>query len=455
MKKYIILFLIIIFTFLISGCLENKSIVKIEIDNDTIQESYYLNEFNIKNIKLLITYDDSSINIVQLEESYMNKSVHEISSNVGEHKIIITYMDFEIIMNINIVNEIFEILYYYDAEVISESSHIKNEVINDLYDYETIENDTIWYYDDAFTKKVELPINIKENINLYTDNKPIEYIENNVIYREKQDGTYMVYGTVGTDINCLFVPEEINSKKVTSISNNLNNESETKGPYNSVFLPKTITEIPINLKHNMGASFFRGLYYINDIDSGLVVNSYDNKQYTGGSVLGSVAFKIEDYIIEDNVIYGLIGEELYLLDCLFEFKDEFIIPSKVRNYNVVGIACFSGIAGKANKIVVSKNITNIEIFSFSGFKNNEQFECEIIFECDFKSIEENFSLLFKGDYNFNIIFKNDLSTSFEKVNYEIQSSLKYFVYHYGNIKIKFSDEVILEYYNGVVLENIE
>ena len=112
-----------------------------------------------------------------------------------------------------------------------------------------------------------------------------------------------------------------------------------------------------------------------------------------------------------------------------------VIEQSYGSYNIgimgiilaIGIACFSGIAGKANKIVVSKNITNIEIFSFSGFKNNEQFECEIIFECDFKSIEENFSLLFKGDYNFNIIFKNDLSTYFEKVNYEIHSSLKYFV----------------------------
>lgn len=449
MKKHLFVILFL-FVLLLVGCSDEKNIKGIIIDRETVKESYYLNEFTIDDIDLIVIYDDDTNEKVSLEEVFMNKTIDQISSQVGNHEISITYKDFETILNVTITNQIFNIKYYYNNELVNEQEFIKNEEIKDLYDYETTENDTVWYYDEAFTQKVILPFSITSDMSLYTNNLPVEIVFNNIIYRETQDGGYMVYGRSVPTTSILFVPEEINNKKVTSISNNLNEEVFEYGIYESVFLPKTITSIPVNPETNH-PNFFMGLYHIN-VSGGLRVNNYPGKEYPGG-MYSTGALQVEDYIITEDAIYGLINGELYLLDfTTYQLLDEYVIETEVNGYKVTGVACFAGIANRTKKLIIPSEIKNIELLSLSGFTYDSYSTCEIIFEGSFSDYEEDFNYIFGHDIDYKITFINDVSSSMTDFYSKYEQETKPFIFHESSIIVEFKDGVVYTFENGIIFE---
>lgn len=449
-----IMFIMIMFLMVfISGCMNNKEMESIELNRNTIKEVYYINEFSIDGIEIIIDYKDGSHDIIELKEEYMNKKVENFKSEVGQHNIEINYNNCKTILTINIENKVYKINYYVNNELIQEEEYIENESINDLYDYETKEDDTIWYYDKSLTQKVVLPLIIKEEISLYTNNKPIEYTENNIIYREKQDNTYMVYKSLTSRNDCLFIPEEVNGKKVTSISENIFIQSKENGLFDSVFLPSTITNLQSKQRREndtVGDGFAIGTYFIGEL-KGLIIETYGKNELLCTRGVCTGAFKVEKYIIENDVVYGLVNNELYLLDSLIEKIDEFRIPTEVQGYNATGIACYSGIANIANKVIIPSQIKNIDLFSFSGNTKNEKDTCEIIIEGKFNDFKEKFNYLFSGYYNFKIKFVNDVSTDFIEMSDIIKGHSEYFQYHYNVIDITFSDGKVFNYVNTQIL----
>lgn len=136
---------------------------------------------------------------------------------------------------------------------------------------------------------------------------------------------------------------------------------------------------------------------------------------------------------------------------MIEKIDEFRIPTEVQGYNVTGIACYSGIANIANKVIIPSQIKNIDLFSFSGNTKNEKDTCEIIIEGKFNDFKEKFNYLFSGYYNFKIKFVNDVSTDFIEMSDIIKGHSEYFQYHYNVIDITFSDGKVFNYVNTQIL----
>lgn len=107
MKRYILLFLLLS-VFLISSCgkkeeqkNEIKDKVELSIDNETLKEEYYLEEFNISNIKLNVKINDcvDSINLsIDLVEGLSNLKV-------GLNTLTVNYKEATTTFNVNIVEK--------------------------------------------------------------------------------------------------------------------------------------------------------------------------------------------------------------------------------------------------------------------------------------------------------------------------------------------------------------
>lgn len=451
MKNKIFKFIFIMCFMFIIGCKENNSPLMsgISVDSSTVKQSYCLGSFDINDILLTVEYSNNTFEKVPLKEDYLRKSIEEISFNVGVNEVDLVYEEFETKFIVNIIEQDFEIKYSYNGEIIYKETFHNFENVNDLYDYQTNENDTIWYYDREFKYRVDIPFKISSDLTLYTNNVPLEYIDNNIVYREKQDGTYMVYKEDVGFSKILFVKEEVNGKLVTSISNNMNViDNEHDHPlYEAVFLPKTINSLPGVDDSNL-AYFFSSLYFMGDIQEGLEKMDATNYPYTyyfGHN--NTLAYKIDYYFIEDDYVYGNINGALCLLKCLFDFKDEIIIPVKIDDDFVYGVV-LSGIEGKCNKIVIMNeelDLHRMGIYFITLYEDNVD-KVEIEFRRRF-SINQ-FSLLFPYDGYDELFIKypNDDSKTFENYKEKIRVHFQ-FNTKSKKVTFKFSDnaQYVFEY----------
>lgn len=103
MKTKVFLIFVLLCMLMLFGCnSDDKKIVSIEVNFDTIINSYEVGEVDLSSIEITVFYfDDTKLN-VPLKKSFINKADYEKLSTVGSQKIIINYKNFttELILNI-------------------------------------------------------------------------------------------------------------------------------------------------------------------------------------------------------------------------------------------------------------------------------------------------------------------------------------------------------------------
>jgi hypothetical protein len=88
----------------ISGDIEN-----IEIDLSTVMQVYELDDFDLKDIDLLIYYEGGASKSISLRTSMLSQDQEELLSEPGTHELVITYQGFETRLVITIIDPTMDI----------------------------------------------------------------------------------------------------------------------------------------------------------------------------------------------------------------------------------------------------------------------------------------------------------------------------------------------------------
>jgi uncharacterized repeat protein (TIGR02543 family) len=105
------------------GCNEiqsEKEISSIAVDQNTLNENYDVESFDLSTIKLIISYDDGTTSIIDLSEEYLSNEDKTLLSSAGSHSITITYQGFTTTINISLINQISVFQQVYNLGVSSE-----------------------------------------------------------------------------------------------------------------------------------------------------------------------------------------------------------------------------------------------------------------------------------------------------------------------------------------------
>ena len=105
------------------GCNEiqsEKEISSIAVDQNTLNENYDVESFDLSTIKLIISYDDGTTSIIDLSEEYLSNEDKTLLSSAGSHLITITYQGFTTTINISLINQISVFQQVYNLGVSSE-----------------------------------------------------------------------------------------------------------------------------------------------------------------------------------------------------------------------------------------------------------------------------------------------------------------------------------------------
>ena len=105
---------VIMLLFIITGCNE-PSVVDIKLSEDNIKQD--INDFNISDITLTVTYDDNTVNIVNVTKDMVSIEDLDKLNKIGMHDIKINYLDKVITLNINLTNY-YEVTFILDGETI-------------------------------------------------------------------------------------------------------------------------------------------------------------------------------------------------------------------------------------------------------------------------------------------------------------------------------------------------
>jgi len=106
---------VIMLLFIITGCNE-PSVVDIKLSEDNIKQD--IDDFNISDLSLTVTYDDNTVNIVNVTNEMLSKEDLDKLNVVGKHDIKINYLDKVITLNINLTNY-YEITFILDDKVVN------------------------------------------------------------------------------------------------------------------------------------------------------------------------------------------------------------------------------------------------------------------------------------------------------------------------------------------------
>lgn len=118
MRKFLVLVLLGFFALIFQGCLdETKQIESILINEESLMQSYQLDEFDIASIELIVTYNDGSTESINLNDSYVIDQDKLLLSQSGTHIIRISYNGFSTSFTLNLLDAVPVFLQIYQLGV--------------------------------------------------------------------------------------------------------------------------------------------------------------------------------------------------------------------------------------------------------------------------------------------------------------------------------------------------
>jgi len=110
-RRFFALFLFFCFSISLMSCDEGISgdIENIEIDLSTVMQVYELDDFDLKDIDLLIYYEGGASKSISLRTSMLSQDQEELLSEPGTHELVITYQGFETRLVITIIDPTMDI----------------------------------------------------------------------------------------------------------------------------------------------------------------------------------------------------------------------------------------------------------------------------------------------------------------------------------------------------------
>ena len=93
--------MILLFTIFLASCEESVEITRIEVMHDS-SEVIVLDDFDLSDLTLRITYSDNKFMEIPLSESMLSTNDLTLLSNVGNHTIKVSYEGFETTITIRL-----------------------------------------------------------------------------------------------------------------------------------------------------------------------------------------------------------------------------------------------------------------------------------------------------------------------------------------------------------------
>lgn len=450
MKKTVLLLICFLFSFTLVACnnpsedIQDIKVTAINLDENTYEDSYYVGEFSIENIKLIVSYSDNSSQSIDLLEEYIKDGYTDAINTIGHHTINIEYEGLSTTLNIEVVNKYYQIEYYNKKGKIDtgkDETYLKGTTIEELYDPDGFGNDTMWYYDEACTQIAFVPFTINKNIKLYTNGNKLEYINDGIVYRRLQNRTLMAVKDLEKNL-CLYIPETVQDMKVTALGRDILADAHGyKTSYLSIIVPELdyvaefiyeedpsspLLSLYTNHYACTNAIYYQGenapenIAYWSDPDSVYVDDRGTNDIY--GDMDKYVGLrpivKYDSFIKEDDVVYGFIDGKLYLVECLFDRRDSFAVPTTVQGHKVVGIKTYTGLGRVAKKVYIPKEVTEIDEYTLGyPHKRNKlvkqniditkEYNTEIYFEGNFADYNLSVHQIGTGFGELSLNFGND------------------------------------------------
>jgi len=409
MKLRIILksMFVMMLLFIITGCNE-PSVVDIKLSEDNIKQN--INDFNITDLNLTVTYDNNTVNIVNVTNEMISKEDLDKLNVVGKHDIKINYLDKVITLNINLTNY-YEVTFILDDKVVDTQTveHgmdaiLPNESTTNKEGYTFIG----WNHDGKNITEDTIIIGTNE-INTYE----VTFIINDLeIYEENR--TFIYGETLNNDLLLYFENKyKIQIEKILIDNNIYNNEIITKNCTIQIF-----TEDYYSDKSNNKSD----LNNVNNIEYELCVafsNDYNNKKIINSKLISEndlLHFKsfFENYLVNekdvfnvyfvmnDNIDYVIIqsqvnAEKMYMYNSNLEYKFKYIIDYYVNYYDLeiekeILNGTDSGIYFKYEK----------GVFQFETIYNEKKYEID--FYKKFYKVYNDTKYLKK--YEFNVLNPN-------------------------------------------------
>ncbi len=110
LKKIALLLVLMTFTLTLSACepfdvILGLDIESVSLDRSSLKEIYYLEEFDISTIKLVVIKDDGEIERVSMRMSMFNREDREKLAQAGRHTVTARYRGFDVEFEIRLSSQ--------------------------------------------------------------------------------------------------------------------------------------------------------------------------------------------------------------------------------------------------------------------------------------------------------------------------------------------------------------
>jgi len=398
---------VIMLLFIITGCNE-PSVVDIKLSEDNIKQD--INDFNISDITLTVTYDDNTVNIVNVTNEMLSIEDLDKLNVVGKHDIKINYLDKVITLNINLTNY-YEVTFILDDKVVDTQTveHgmdaiLPNESTTNKEGYTFIG----WNHDGKNITEDTIIIGTNE-INTYE----VTFIINDLeIYEENR--TFIYGETLNNDLLLYFENKyKIQIEKILIDNSIYNNEIITKNCTIQIFTEdyysdKSNNKSDLNNVNNI--EYELCVAFSNDYNSNKIITSRlisENDLLHFKSFFENYLVNEKDvfnvyFVMNDNIDYVIIqsqvnAEKMYMYNSNLEYKFKYIIDYYVNYYDLeiekeILNGTDSGIYFKYEK----------GVFQFETIYNEKKYEID--FYKKFYKVYNDTKYLKK--YEFNVLNPN-------------------------------------------------
>jgi len=458
MKLRIILksMFVMMLLFIITGCNE-PSVVDIKLSEDNIKQN--INDFNITDLNLTVTYDNNTVNIVNVTNEMISKEDLDKLNVVGKHDIKINYLDKVITLNINLTNY-YEVTFILDDKVVDTQTveHgmdaiLPNESTTNKEGYTFIG----WNHDGKNITEDTIIIGTYE-INTYE----VKFIINDLeIYEENR--TFIYGETLNNDLLLYFENKyKIQIEKILIDNNIYNNEIITKNCTIQIFTEdyysdksnnKSDLNNVNNIEYELCVAFSNEFDSIKIIESKIINNS-DVKQYI--EYFKNYIFTDKDafnvyFVINEGIDYVIIqaqynNNKAYIFKSNLSFNFSDMLDNYKKSHNIkLSNEFINDLDGGIN----FKYTQNV--FQFDALYENEKYELDYNdkFYKVYKDYEElrNFKYITSVSHMYRLLIHQLLYTEISGV-----TRLAYFdVYNHINI-VGYTD--ISPYSSSFTFDNI-
>jgi hypothetical protein len=103
--KYIVFFAMLLFLVACNEVITEKGVLSIEVDQSSIIESYYIEDFDLSTIKIVVTYTDETTEVISLDLAMISEEQHDLLFLPGTHNINIDYQGVSVSILITLLDD--------------------------------------------------------------------------------------------------------------------------------------------------------------------------------------------------------------------------------------------------------------------------------------------------------------------------------------------------------------